>query len=364
MRSRSRWVAILGVGLILLGLTGCWDDEPDTVRASTIMLTVSRTSQPREWQWQFYFPNPTVTVSSLSQLKPSEQLYSTAVTAPSLYDASTKVQQRLARDLYLGQLEVIVLSRSLTTQNLARLLNAYNREGLTPKTAYVLIASSPPKMALVTPQEAIPSIFWGSYFDCKQCQPEFLARPEWQVWDNFMTPGTSPTIPYGTSTFELSQIAVYPHKGLPIIFSRKQTRGWAYLMGRSVKESLALHTSQGIVTLGQIHGTAHTRAMPGDNRIRVAVKINLVASLAEWSSMLKVTPQKLTDLEVLAEHSVLSDCLDAIQKANMTHTDPFNFGRALYFQHEASTTLIQGRWEPLEVNVTVTMQIRSTGSGV
>lgn len=360
-----RTLISLAVGLLLFTATGCWDEQPDTMRASALIMTVEPASQAGQWRWGFYFPNPTVTVSSLSQLKRSQQLYSLSVVAPSLYEAYTRVQQRLARDLYLGQLEVIIVSSKVTAQEFRIFLNAYNRDGSTPKTAYLLVTSGPlATMASVTPQESIPAVYWASYFQCRQCQPEFLAHPVWKVWDSMVTPGTSPIVPYGTAQFQLAQIAVYPLSGRPIVFNRQQTRGLTYLTGRTIKETLTIMTPWGRVAIGQIHGTAHSSAVVANNHIRVAVRIKLSATLGQWESLMAMTPRMVKGTETMAEQSVLSDCLAAIKEANMTHTDPFGYGRQLYFSHAASPTIIEGGWEPIDATVSVILHIGTTGSGV
>lgn len=364
MTIRKRVLALGAIFLTVIVLGGCWDSEPDTDRASALMLTVSQAT-PKKWQWRFYFPNPTVTVSSLTQLKPSNQFYTMGVTASSLDRAYTKVQQRLARDLYLGQLEVMILSTKLTRPEVLSLLNAYNREGLTPKTAYVLLGAPPVnKLALVTPQESIPSVYWESYFECHQCQPEYLARPEWKVWDDMVTPGVSAVVPYGTEAYEMTQIAVYPQTGPPVIYSRRATEGWAYLKGRVDKETIALNTPWGRIGLANIHGAAHNQVWQGNGHINVSTRINLSVTLAEWGSSVEMTPSMLKQIDMLGERKVLARCLLAIREANKTHTDPFGYGRTLWFQHQAPEILASGGWEPISSRVTVVLQIRSAGSGV
>lgn len=364
MTIRMRVLAIGAIFLIIVMLGGCWDSEPDTDRASALVLTVSQAS-PKEWHWTFYFPNPTVTVSSLSQLKPSNQFYTMGVTASSLDRAYTRVQQKLARDLYLGQLEVIILSSKLTKPEMLRLLNAYNREGVTPKTVYILVGTPPVNdLALVTPQESIPSVYWESYFECHQCQPEYLGHPEWKVWDDMVTPGVSPVVPYGTKAYEMTKIAVYPGKGRPIIYSTQATEGWAYLKGQVAKETLAFETPWGRITLANVHGTAHNQVRPGNGTIDVSTDIHLSVTLAEWGSSVELTPSILKQIEILGERAVLSRCLLSIGEANRTHTDPFGYGRSLWFQHQAPEKLARGGWEPISSQVTVTLQIRSAGSGV
>lgn len=365
MKSRSLLLAILGMGLLLIGIAGCWDDEPDTLRASALILMVSHKAGEKSWNWRFYFPNPTVTVSSLSQIKPEDEFYTISVKAPSMEQAYTKAQQHLARDLYLGQLEIVIVSDDLSTEDLTSFLNAYNREGTLPKTAYILVASSPlSKMSIVSPQVPIPAVYWESYFDCKDCQPEILARPIWKVWDDMITPEVSPAMPYASSSHKISQMAVYRRQGPPVIFSRPETLGWAYLMGKVEKESLNIRSPMGKITLGRIRGTVRSRVEAIRTHLRVFVQIHLTSDVAQWESSAPMTTDTLAHIETLAERRILSECVAAIDEADKTHTDPFGYGRRLSFEQDGPPSMAVVHWEHIDAQVTVTMQIRTSGGNI
>jgi len=109
MKSRSLLLAILGMGLLLIGIAGCWDDEPDTLRASALILMVSHKAGENHGIGAFISPIPPL--RSAVCLKSSRRTNFTPFSkAPSMEQAYTKAQQHLARDLYLGQLEIVIVS--------------------------------------------------------------------------------------------------------------------------------------------------------------------------------------------------------------------------------------------------------------
>ncbi|MDA8192814.1 MAG: spore gernimation protein GerC [Thermaerobacter sp.] len=353
--------------LLACGLSGCWDQLTFTSRASALLITIAASARAGEWRWRFYFPNPTVTVSSLTQIKPKDQFYQVAVTADSLAQAYAKVQQRLARDLYLGQLQVIVWSSRIPVPTLASLLDAYNREGTVPKTAYMLLARPPlAQKVAVTPQEVIPSVYLTSYFDCQVCQPEYFARTVWQTWDDLVTPGISPIVPYMESPAEVAQIGVLGTAGPPILFSRRQTEGYAYLTGKVGKETLSLAEPGGRVTLTHVRETpVKTRVTLGRHAINVRARIEVSATLGQWPRSQPLTPRTVRTTEQAAARVVLGKCLAAIAEANRTHTDPFGYGRTILFMHPSPQAWpISADWLNYPIAAQVAVRVWVKGSGV
>lgn len=348
-----------------LVLTGCWDQESFTNRASALIMEVSPTNRPGEYLWNFIFPNTTVTVSSLSSLPPREQLYAVAVEAPSLAKAFVRVQQKLARDLYLGQLEVVIWANTMPVARVRRLVASLNRQGQIPKSFWVLLGR-PPLVPLVevTPQEAIPSIYITRYFDCQQCQPAFLGRYFWQVWANFVTPGISPVVPVASTRTRIDRIAVYGDHGPPTIWTRPETLGWAYLTGRVSKEAVHLGTPWGYVDVGQMRGETFTQIRRLPHSVGVSSLVVVHGILASWPSGVPLTQPRLNQLRRLVERSVWQDCEAAISEANRTHTDPFGYARSLFWQQMGlspfafSPTLSH---LPINAQISVKVEIRDVG---
>jgi len=362
MKAKIRVLVVLL--LVLFSTTGCWDELPYTSRAAALALVIVA-KKAGDWSWSFYFPNPTVTVSSISQIQPPKEFYAVTVTAPSLASAYQRIQQSLSRDLYLGQAELIILSQNIRSRPLMNFLAAYNREGVTPKTAYVVVG--PPSLTKtlpVSPQEVIPSIYLTRFFDCRDCQTVYLSREVWQIWDDYMTPGISPTIPYATAPQTISRLAVYPSHGLPVIFTRRETKGWGFLTGRVMKETLTLHLPQGLVTLTEIHGKPKISVADGGDAVRVHATLPLVANLEQWPESAPLSPEAVQSISRAAEKEILGWCLEAIQRANRTHTDPFGFNRKLVFSHQEVVDVDHPeawRYLPIDATVTVRLTIRRTG---
>ncbi|WP_243239296.1 Ger(x)C family spore germination C-terminal domain-containing protein [Sulfobacillus harzensis] len=354
--------ALLGVLMVLL--SGCWDELSMANRASALVLSVQPAPNQR-LKWTFYFPNPAVTINSLNNLSAGQQFYEASATAASLGRAYQKVQIQLARDLYMGQLEDVVISRRLPADTLSEVINAYNREGILPKTVYILARSAALNTGLpVTVQDPVPTVYLTKYFDCRACQPVELAQPAWKVWDKLRTPGVSPVIPYESKTTRISELLVYPVNGQPRLLSHRLTVGWAYLTNHVIKESLSYSTPEGQVTVNNITSHARVKLTLRRGMLQAFVTIHANGDLTQWPPSTAVTPKDIRVVESKAARQLVASCLDTVQFADRTHTDPFGWGRDYLFRHPGSSLEFSkhgGMIWPINAHVTVTMHIPTVG---
>ncbi len=360
---RKKVVAGLLMGILTLALTGCWDQLSLADRASALVMSVKPASNHR-LQWTFYFPNPGITVSSISNISSTQQFYTASTTAVSLGAAYQKVQVQLARDLYLGQLEDVVFSQDLPAQTVNRVINAYNRDGILPKTVYLLAEPTAVTALPTTLQEPVPTVYFTKYFECRKCQPVDLSQPAWQVWDEIHTPGISPVLPYGTQRPSISELLVYPTDGMPHLLNHSMTLGWAYLTNHIRKESLSFKVREGLVSMSGIKSHAKVKLTVKDGVLVARVKIHAEGALTQWPDNAAMTPRELKLVQSLASRQILHTCLRTIQFANQTRIDPFGWGRDYLFRHpQAGITNEKRRgmiW-PIEAHIAVTTRIPATG---
>jgi hypothetical protein len=332
-------------------------------RASALALSVTKAA-PHAFRFTFYFPNPTVTVSSISNLATQHEFYTSTAVAPALGLAYRRVQSQITRDLYLGQLEDIIVSADLTTGDLAELINAYNRMGIVPKMVYLVGAPNNRGTLPVNLQEPVPTVYFTKYFDCRTCQPVLLARREWKVWDALETPGVSPVIPYGVSPTRIDRLMVYPHHGRPHIMTPQETMGWGFLTNHVVKDTVGIRVPKGLVVVNNVTDVAVTRMAVEHGRLAVRADIRAVGDIAGWPEPIPLTNAVLKVVEQQTSRTIIRDCLAAVNFANRTKTDPFGFTRCYLFRHPAQDLKYEksrGMIWPLQLTVTVVTHIPITG---
>lgn len=363
-RARLASTAALLLGLVLLA--GCWDQVGISDRATALMVSVAWHASGQS-DWTFYFPNPTVTVNSQSQIKSTQQLYTVAVTADSWAGAERAAQRLLDRHLYLGQLKVLLWSSNLPADAVSTLVDAYNRQGITSKVAYVAVARarSLPHLLQASPQEVVPRLKWQHVFSCGPCEAIHLSQPFWHVWDDVHTPGMSLVIPYISANGALSQIAVYGHRGPPVIFTPQQTLGWAVLTGRATREVLTLTRGGERYTVTGVHGRAATRVAWTGGPLQVDVHVAMSGALAQAPYGTAGRPAEIRGIETAAARMLLVDCQAAVRQADAQHVDPFGYARTLLFEHPQWARRSPGpEWSGLSSDVVFTVSFNLTTPGV
>lgn len=344
---------------LTVGLTGCWDQMTLTQRATALSLSVSPASSG-QLRWTVAFPNPTVTVSSLSNVASSgEQYYTLQATARTLDQAYQRIQARLARSLYLGQLQVLVVSSRIPAQTLRTVANTYTQNGTLPATALV-VATDTPHAPIITPEQSVPTTYWTKYFACPDCHAMDLHVRIWTLWTAFQTPGISPTLPDGSGNV-LTQILVYRPTGQPIRFSRAETLGWALLTNHVHKTAV---TVRGPASVRDIATHATTQCVPTPHRLDVRVHIRATGAVSQWPHTPPDPARDLPAIQTQVAQRLARDCRLAIQRAQATQTDPFGWGRLDLLHHPSiyATHPLPGRpLGPWTAQVTVTVTLHNTG---
>jgi len=369
MRWLGRWrrpaAQLLAALLLLVALAGCWDQVPFPERAAALVVTIAPTTSPTLFDWTFYFPNPTVTVSSLSDLSTSNETYSVRVKAPTLASATMNAQQQLARDLFLGQLEVIIWSTKISSGTVGAITNAYNTNGEVPRTAYMLAASGRlSRLVVISPQETIPVLYLTRLFDCHRCQPVYVGQFQWQVWDAFQSRGISAFMPYASDADRVAQLAVYPAQGPPTVWTTPATMGWAYLMNQVSNNTLSFQDPLGAVAVTRLRSSARLHIALSRGQLNVTGTVETSATLAQWPETQSLTEPFLRHVEQQASAIIATDITTAIDTANRDHEDPFGFGRQWLLTHPAELSTDNAQFwahTPIRTHVRVITAITVSG---
>lgn len=353
--------------LLGLGLTGCWDQAPIENRAMVVALAVDPGTRG-DVRWTFLFPNVSVTASSLGSTTPEESFYAIPVEAPSLPAAFTAVQERLARDVYPGQLQVLLWSDRLATREVASVVAAVNQNGLIPSAAWVLATTGPAARILTapSPQSVVPSYYLAKFFGCRACQPFELGQQTWEWWDRHETPGVAPLAPVAQAsgqTVTINRLAVYPPAGPPAIMPPLATEGYGFLRGRVNKATLSWRWHGQLLTLADIRDrpTVRVHLVPG----AVAVQETIDAT-----GILAAVPERqpMEAAEAAAAHlaarAILQRCRAAIRFANRTRTDPFGYARlAAWTDNRAASGMTPATLDRLPIRADLTVHVTVRGAG-
>lgn len=362
--SWKRWIgAGIMVSLLAVSLTGCWDDETVTQRATAFVLSIMPAPH-RQFRFTFFFPNPAESISTNENIPAQSPFQTTQVVAGSLSVANDRAQRELARDLFMGQLQDIIVSRDIPAGSIGRLVKEYNRDGYVSHTVFLVAEPTGTNPVPVTIQEPVPSVYFTQYFNCKTCQPAYLGQPLWRVWDAFVTPGISPVIPYASPLTRVARILVYPSRGRPWLMNRAESRGWALMMNHAFKETFQFPMDGGPLVIKRLRARTQVYLRYHAGKLIANGHINAYGSLIEWPSSFLDTPHHVSVAESMTSQEIIAECLAAVHFANKTKTDPFGWGRNYLYAHPGESLQYAGQrgmLGPLHAHLTVTTHLTTSG---
>ncbi len=369
MRTTQRvWGLVLG--LVAAGwLTGCGDAHAVEDRALVIAVGVGPGTTAGEESWTFVVPNISITASSISSLPPGDQVYSITVQAPSWAIALVAVQDRMSRDLFLGDLAVVAFDTRMPVDQVAMVMRSLDQDGLIPKSFWVIGAQGPVKRLLTwpTPQEVIPRYYLAAYFACRTCHAVDWNTLGWEWWVRRLTPGVTPVAPVMTETrsgLRVQTLAVYPPGRLPVTMPPEIANGFACLTGRLMKGVLTGNWRGVHFAIERMRAASSASVRWEKSGVRAAVGVDITGYLAT-SRLPGANQPWLRGAQQWAARRIAAECLAAVAWANAHRTDPFGYTRdAILTVPDLAQRLAPGTvlWRPLTVSVNVDVRLQSRGT--
>jgi spore germination protein KC len=368
LNGRGPWGRALRAALALvvpISLTGCWDQVPITDRAEALVIAAYPVRDGATWHWAYYFPNPAITESSIPQITSSQQVYVRTADAPTFVSSYRVVAQHLSRELWVGQVEDLVWAATTPLRAVRELVDAYNNQGVTPKTAFVAASTGPPRAFVrPSPQEVLPDMLLTKVFNCTVCQPVRLVEREWQFWDALEEPGGSPVVPTMSAPGRVTRITFYAASGQPVIATPDATEGWGYLTGRVHDESMAVRVHGARADLTFLRGGVANRVRWTGAGLAVWARIDVTGMVGLLPARVPGDRRLIRAAQRVAARRIARDCLAVLQRAQKAAADPFGYIQDYLYQHPAvASERPPGAWGrvPYTVHLTVSVFLTQTG---
>ncbi len=359
MRRRNRILRALAAALLMIGLTGCWDQHPVEFRAPVAGIAIDPSKKPGEYLYTFLFPNVTTSTSSLATTPSSDEFYSIQVQANTLTQALESVQLHQSRTLYLGQVRILCLSTKLPSSVWKRTILASSDSGRFVLTFWILAVPNAAKvLELTPPEEVVPDVAIYRALNCR-CQPIVWPGRAWRTWADLTTPGISPTVSaLSTSdgTFELGRIAVLgSHVS---VWSPNATNGWAYLSGRVERDTMTATLHHQTMTVGLIRGHTRLRVTREGMKVLVTAKLTYSGELtAGFLGGDNATLDKHVEADIAEQiHRAVAS---AWREAHATDTDPMGFHRLGTWSDARISPAMN--WKNWELHTVVRFTLRNEG---
>jgi hypothetical protein len=372
--ARRRLAAAALAALASLALAGCGAARPIENRAIVLALGVDPTGAAgpgadSALAWTFAFPNVTATASNIAGLTPTNDLFLVHVVAPDFASAVTRLQDRLSREPYLGDLESVALNLALDGATARTIVSDVNQDAVIP-TSFMLVATPAATsrlLSLPTRQEIVPRYFLGTYFTCTWCHSFDWRVPGWEWWSRSLSPGAAPFAPILVPTatnLAWAGVAVYPERGKALVMAPDVAAGLAYVAGRVTADAFTTAAGGRQVSVVRLSSWSRASARLVGGAVDADLRIAVHGTLT--SPPVAAPADTLCVARTLLARHVLDHVVAAVAWADAHRVDPFALTRAALLRRPAlAYALAPGvdYWRPLRARVTVSTQIDSAGVG-
>lgn len=316
-------------------LSGCGEATAIDSRALVVALAVDK-AKSGNLRFTFQVPSPQ-SLGGGGAGSGGNSFYYPSAEAKSFADAISKVEDRTSRDIYLGQLHMILVAMDLTPQERDRFLREEQRLGEMDHAEWVAFASPSAAKLLPPPpdQEELPAMFYATHFSCRACQSASLGIEAWRVSKDLMSPGRTATLPVvkmETGQYVIETVASFVPGGKPVEFSRKETQAIMLSLGKMYKGVVDVQTTLGSAIVRSLHAkTRRAAALDAQGRLHFSLRASLDGTIDRAPARsARLTSESTALIAQSTAQRVELELAAAIRKAQVSGVDPFRFASALY----------------------------------
>lgn len=357
-----RWLALLLIILLTLPLAGCWETRDPRRRAYVLGISID--------------PDPAGGDNLLVSVQlpipgqaraPSTggggggggdqpEFYLARGVGPTVMDAFAEAQDKISRELFFGQMRAVILSSELSEEQMRRAITAIWNVPDIEETVYVLQARGRADTVLGQPikLERLPALYFNNVFEAVRRLTVSQPVQMWEYWRVVSTSGWDPVLP----SVEITPEGVPEIDGLGLFqdhqpvgrFDREEAKGYLWMMGRTRGATVATRTSTGVASARQLDvSRSVTMRFEGGKPVfqvdlKVTGQVDLIAHRRQ-------NEQELEELGDAVEQEIQRQVRAAIAKAKEHRTDPFGFGKVLYYRYPHYYDRVD--WRELFPTVTV-----------
>jgi len=318
----------------LLALAGCGrSGGPIDQRALTLAIAADP-AQGGSNHFTMLAPSP----ESLSSGGGNE-FYEVAATAATLGGAISSMEDATSRDVYLGQLRLVLLNLALAPGQRDALLAEEARFGETDHTEWLAFAEGKAAPLLQPPseEERLPAYFYDIQFNCRNCQSADRGMPVWQADAELAGPGATtvaPVISLRQGQVEVDRVAAWRRGRPPLVFTPQESLAVMALRGRMGKGTLTFPTVLGEASVRSMRAQVSRRAEVGPHGLlHLTARVDLTGEVMRSPKrVLRLTPAATAAVESGCATAMAQLLTTVVAKAQAAGSDPFYFARALYLR--------------------------------
>ncbi|MEK3722823.1 Ger(x)C family spore germination protein [Paenibacillus sp. FSL H8-0034] len=386
---RTRSFHCIGLVIILLVLTGCWNRRELNEISIATAIGIDKNGDQFIVSVQLLNPDEIAAKKGGGQSLPviTQQIASGGTIFESIRQLSTITP----RKIYSSHLRILVIGEELARSGIAEVLDVLSRDPELRTDFYIIVArdaKASEVLEILTPLEKIPSNkLFSSLKDSEQNWGVTAKMDLHQLIYDLVDKGREPAMASirivgnknkGQSKENLNAVkpptnlqyegaAVFHGDKLVGWLSSNESKGFNYTQG-NIKSTVVRVTCPDGGNLGvEVIRTHHKiKGKIENGRPVIDAEVGIEGNIGEVACRFDMTNNSILELEKQVSKEVKDDVEHAIKKAKSYKADIFGFGGAIHRANYKVWHQFEDRWDEefvdLEIRVKVDTKIRRTGS--
>lgn len=331
----GRKTLCLVFSLSLLLLSGCWDIEEINRRAKMDALFIDAGDKPGEIRMGGSFPVPGTQLPPITGTDQqfNKRHFVLAATGRGMVDAWDKLQASAARNIFYGQLRVLILTERLARRNIDDRLDFVGRIPSVPPDTYVLLTKSDPVALLDMKNKANFSpgdyieLFYESDYKLMQSLPLTLWKVNIRLDNQTADPHLAIIAP-SQGMYRLAGTALFSGARMVGELDMRETETLALLVGSSSGYLAVPRGREGVLGLAEVDSKTAIRPVRSpDGKVTIYVTTRITGII--WETVPRQTELKPPDqrrIEARVAGFVKRRILRLLAKLRRLDSDPVGFG--------------------------------------
>lgn len=352
----------------LLLLAGCWDNRPIEIRSIVLVMGIDPAPGDR-LKVTLQMPTPQSLEAVTGSNPPSGATsYTLAGEGSTVSEALDVAQSTTDHDIYIGQLQGVVLSTELSPRQFEQTTAFLSRFGPTDKSAFLMVTDKKASDILSFQPSAarFAALYLFTLFSCRECQVVHLKRLVWDEEKRSVSPiadGWLPVIDLAGNDFIVNRVAIYSGNSTVMTLTPDETISFGYLAGAASKATENVSTPWSEVGLRSVRADPKVSARLEGGRLVTNIDLGVTAAIVN----MKIGEGTLQHVDLIEEalaQRVVGKTTSLIAKMQKEGLNPLHIGESLFWHHPELRSRAKTMFRDGLVRVSAHVKIQDVGDTV
>lgn len=372
---KKRAPFIISIILIVVSSSGCWDYREINKLSIVTGIAVDRGDNSK---YKITFEIVDTQEGGIEKKIKSKLIESEGET---LFDAIRNALKVSSPKLYLGHMNIVILSEQIAKEGVIDIIDFLNRNAEPRLNIDLIVSKEKTANEILSAQSTTAAIRSFEIEQMLKVQEDLSKSPRVKVYqfvNDLPCKGIAPVLPAmrvvesaGKKTFALSGAAVFKGDKMVGYLNEEESNYYCYVSDKLRRGLIVIKDSpetEGVdITLEIYDSETKVKPIYSDGKVSMDIMIKVRAALAEQSGNNKFeSGTEILKMQKAAEEYLESKTAMTIQSVQKKFSlDIFGFGKKVYSEMPQLWKEIGSDWTPIykemDVNVSASVELKNRG---